>query len=272
MLLLAAFACMAMAGRAEARQESLDEAICRLIETSAKEKGIPPELFTRLIWRESSFRPHVISSAGAQGIAQFMPGTAAEWQLEDPFDPEKAIPASAAYLSALKTQFGNWGLALAAYNAGPKRLSDWLAGGRYLPSETRAYVYFITHRSVDDWVSNDGLKAGEEPAARPVDCLAVVTTVRREVPRLIEGPYAPFGVQLSGNFSKAIAIASYERAAKRFPALLAGRETLILGTRVAGRGRRAFYRVRLPARSLREASLLCDKLHRVGGSCAVLRN
>ncbi|MGN8114595.1 lytic transglycosylase domain-containing protein [Labrys sp. 22185] len=271
-LLSAAFACLAMPGKAQARQESLDEAICRLIETSARANDIPPELFTRLIWRESSFRPHVVSSAGAQGIAQFMPGTAAEWQLDDPFDPEKAIPASAAYLTALKKQFGNWGLALAAYNAGPKRLSDWLAGGRYLPSETRAYVYFITHRNVDDWVSGDGLKAGEEPAAKPVDCLAVVTAVRKEVPRLIEGPYAPFGVQLSGNFSKAIAIASYERAVKRFPAILAGRETLILGTRMAGRGRRAFYRVRLPARSMREASLICDKLHRAGGSCAVLRN
>ncbi|WP_448950909.1 lytic transglycosylase domain-containing protein [Labrys neptuniae] len=272
-LVAAALTGFAGNGQAAARQESLNEAICRLIETSAAANDIPTEFFTRLIWRESSFRPHVISSAGAQGIAQFMPGTAAEWNLDDPFDPEKAIPASAAYLAALKQQFGNWGLALAAYNAGPKRLSDWLADGRYLPSETRAYVYFITHRSVDDWVSDDSSKTGQEPAAKQLDCLAVVTAVSKEVPQLlIEGPYAPFGVQLSGNFSKTIAIASYERAAKRFPAILAGRETLILGTRMAGRGRRAFYRVRLPARTLREAALLCDRLHKAGGSCAVLRN
>ncbi len=269
--LAALFCGLATAGKAQARQESLDETICRLIEATATANGIPPELFIRLIWRESSFRPHVTSSAGAQGIAQFMPGTAAEWKLDDPFDPEKAIPASAAYLTALKTQFGNWGLALAAYNAGPNRLAGWLAGGRYLPAETRNYVYFITRRSVDDWVGDDGLKPPSEPA-KPVNCLALVTAVRKEVPRLIEGPYAPFGVQLSGNFSKALAIASYERALKRFPAVLAGRETLILGSRVAGRGRRAFYRVRLPARTMREASLICDKLHRAGGSCAVLRN
>lgn len=270
-LLLAVFACLATPGKAQARQESLDEAICRLIETSARANDIPPELFTRLIWRESSFRPGVTSSAGAQGIAQFMPGTAAEWKLDDPFDPEKAIPASAAYLTALKNQFGNWGLALAAYNAGPRRLSDWFTRQRYLPAETEAYVRFITHRSVYDWASADGLKREREPA-KPANCLAVVTAVRKEAPRLIEGPYAPFGVQLSGNFSKAIAIASYERAVKRFPAILAGRETLIIGTRMAGRGRRAFYRVRLPARSMREAGLICDRLHRAGGSCAVLRN
>lgn len=262
----------AQSALAQARQETLDEAVCRLIETSAMANSIPPEIFTRLIWRESSFRPGVTSSAGAQGIAQFMPGTAVEWNLDDPFDPEKAIPASAAYLTALKQQFGNWGLALAAYNAGPKRLSDWFDRGRFLPPETEDYVRFITHRSVYDWASGDGLKREREPP-KDETCLALVTSIRKTAPQqLIEGPYAPFGVQLSGNFSKSRAIASYERVAARFPAILAGRETLIIGTRMAGRGRRAFYRVRLPARTMREAGLLCDKLHRAGGSCVVLRN
>ncbi|CAM5776894.1 transglycosylase [Labrys miyagiensis] len=259
-------------GKAWAQQETFDQAVCRLIETAAAAKSIPSEIFTRLIWRESSFRPHVVSGAGAQGIAQFMPGTAQEWNLDDPFDPEKAIPASAAYLAAMKEQFGNWGLALAAYNAGPKRLQDWFDKGRFLPPETEAYVRFITRRSVYDWASLDGLK--HEPKV-PDDkgCLTIVTAIRTTAPQqLFEGPYAPFGVQLSGNFSKSRAIASYERVAARFPAILGGRETLIIGTRMAGRGRRAFYRVRLPAKTMREASLLCDKLHRAGGACVVLRN
>ena len=55
--------------------ETVDQAICRLIETSAEEQGLPVGFFTRLIWRESSFRPHVVSQAGAQGIAQFAPST-----------------------------------------------------------------------------------------------------------------------------------------------------------------------------------------------------
>jgi Transglycosylase SLT domain len=271
LILLVGVAGLLACAPAQARQETLDEAICRLIETSAAANSIPPEIFTRLIWRESSFRPGVTSSAGAQGIAQFMPGTAVEWKLDDPFDPEQAIPASAAYLTALKQQFGNWGLALAAYNAGPKRLSDWFSRNRFLPPETEDYVRFITHRSVYDWASGDGMKREPEPP-KDQGCLALVASIRTTAPQLIEGPYAPFGVQLSGNFSKSQAIASFERVAARFPSILGGRETLILGTRVAGRGRRAFYRVRLPANTMREASLLCDKLHRAGGSCIVLRN
>src|SRR5688572_30669654 len=100
--------------------ETVDEAICRLIETSAAAHALPVGLFTRLIWRESSFRLEVVSRAGAQGVAQFMPGTARGRGLADPFDPEAAIPAAAALLADLSRQFGNLGLAAAAYNAGPE--------------------------------------------------------------------------------------------------------------------------------------------------------
>jgi Transglycosylase SLT domain len=261
-----------MPARARAQQESFDQTICRLIETAALANDLPSDIFTRLIWRESSFRPHVVSVAGAQGIAQFMPGTAQDWNLDDPFDPEKAIPVSAAYLKAMKGQFGNWGLALAAYNAGPKRLQDFFDKGRFLPPETEDYVRFITHRSVYDWALSDGLKREPEPP-KGQNCLAIVTAVRITAPQqFFEGPYAPFGVQLSGNFSKGRAIASYERVAARFPSILGGKETLIIGSRMAGRGRRAFYRVRLPAKTMREASLLCGSLQRAGGACVVLRN
>ncbi|MDQ0390657.1 lytic transglycosylase domain-containing protein [Labrys monachus] len=256
---------------AAGRSETLEETVCRLIETAAAANAVPSGLFTRLIWRESSFRPGVTSSAGAQGIAQFMPGTAAEQGLADPFDPEKAIPASAAYLAGLKSLFGNWGLAVAAYNAGQGRVSNWSRQGGFLPAETELYVRFVTGRSVYDWASEDGLKYRDEPS-KPEACGQVVASIRAGAPQPIEGPYAPFGVQLSGNFSKGRAIASYERVAARFPAILAGRETLVVGTRMAGRGRRAFYRVRLPARSMREADNVCSALRRAGGSCAVLRN
>ena len=72
--------------------ETIDQALCRLIDTSAKASGLPAGFLTRLIWRESSFRTGVTSRAGAQGVAQFMPGTASERGLADPFDPEQAIP------------------------------------------------------------------------------------------------------------------------------------------------------------------------------------
>lgn len=251
--------------------ETIDQTICRLIETSATAENLPVPYFTRLIWRESSFRPGVTSSAGAQGIAQFMPGTAAERGLVDPFDPETAIPASAAYLASLKLRFGNLGLAAAAYNAGPTRLARWIENGGWLPIETEDYVLFITGRSVTDWAAKDPAKP-VEIATEKTDCKTIVASIRKYAPKLYEGPYAPYGVQLAGNFSKTRAIASYQRQVSRYPSLLEGKPTLILGSRVAGRGRRAFYRVRLPAETLREAGNLCRDLRRVGASCIVLRN
>lgn len=273
--LFAALTCAAsfaaMPAFASESQDSVAETICRLIERAAGDHDLPVAFFTRLIWRESSFRPDVTSRAGAQGVAQFMPGTATERGLADPFDPEAAIPASAAYLAALKAQFGNLGLA-AAYNAGPARLSRWLNQGGGLPLETQGYVRFITGRSVEEWRP----AAGEAPPDATIDktdCLPTVASIRRSAPpSLIEGVYAPFGVQLAGNVSKARAIRSYQTLTQRFSSLLADRPTLILGSRIAGRGRAPFYRVRLPMQTAREASVFCDRLRRVGGNCAVLRN
>ena len=299
---------------ARAAEETTVQTICRLIETAADAQQLPRDYFTRLIWRESSFRPHVTSSAGAQGIAQFMPGTAEEQGLDDPFDPEFAIPASAKYLRSLKDRFGNLGLAAAAYNAGPTRLARWIEKGGYLPIETEDYVAFVTGRSVQDWKSGQievldlvqpkvkepgaveprpsdprpageraaGSKSDPNPAKKPSsvamagpktkDCVTLVASIRAYRPSLIEGAYAPFGVQLSGNYSKSIAIASYHRQVARYPSLLEGKPTLILGSRIAGRGRRAFYRVRLPADTLAKANQICNSLQRLGGACVVLRN
>jgi hypothetical protein len=304
-LLLAAL--VSLPNTARAAEESTVQTLCRLIDNAADAHDLPRDYFTRLIWRESSFRPHVTSSAGAQGIAQFMPGTAEEQGLDDPFDPELAIPASARYLKSLRSRFGNLGLAAAAYNAGPTRLARWLESGGYLPLETQDYVLFITGRSVTDWSGKievlqpaegkseapAGDKAAEIPIADPKsaalgvkpngagakragptkqDCATLVASIRSYAPSLIEGAYAPFGVQLSGNFSKSRAIAAYHRQVSRFPSILEGKPTLIIGKRGAGRGRRAFYRVRLPAETLREATRLCQALRDKGGACVVLRN
>ena len=87
---------------------------------------------------ESGFDPDAISPAGAQGIAQFMPATAAAYGLGDPFDPAAAIDAQAHLMSDLLRQFGSPALALAAYNAGPAAV----AGCGCVPAipETTAYV------------------------------------------------------------------------------------------------------------------------------------
>ena len=67
--------------------------LCGIVEASAKAEGLPADFFTKLIWRESSFRPNAVSPAGAQGVAQFMPGTANERGLIDPFDPAVGDPS-----------------------------------------------------------------------------------------------------------------------------------------------------------------------------------
>lgn len=124
------------------------------VEAAARRYDLPVEFFVRLLRQESSFFALAVSRKGAQGIAQFMPQTARSRGLRDPFDPfdpDKAIPAAAAYLSELRHQFGNLGLCAAAYNAGATRVSEWLSGRGELPSETQNYVLKITGRSVVEW-------------------------------------------------------------------------------------------------------------------------
>ena len=129
--------------------------ICEAVKTAAEEHDIPIGFFVRLLWQESRFRSEEVSHAGAQGIAQFMPRTAVEMGLKNPFDPLQAIPASAKFLRKLHDQFGNLGLAAAAYNAGGGRIEKWLSRRSSLPKETRAYVKIITGQKAEAWTDED---------------------------------------------------------------------------------------------------------------------
>jgi hypothetical protein len=84
--------------------------------------GIPTQIFQSLIQTESSWNPQAISSAGAIGLTQLMPGTAAGIGV-DPHDPLQNVAGGAKYLSTQYTKFGNWSDALAAYNGGPGNVS-----------------------------------------------------------------------------------------------------------------------------------------------------
>lgn len=259
------------------QEETVGQALCRVIETSAAARRLPLELFTRLIWRESSFRPTAVSPKGAQGVAQFMPRTAAERGLADPFDPEQAIPASAAYLADLVAQFGNFGLGAAAYNAGPTRVANWLDGKGGLPQETRDYVAFITGRGVDEWAQAKAAGEQDSAVAAPPQksCLELAAALRKRAPAeaiVALAPFAPWGVQLAGNFSKAIALATFARAHQRYASIIGDLQPMIIGTRFRNRGTRAFYRIRVPAQSRTEADALCNRIHGVGGACIVLRS
>lgn len=268
----------------EPPSSGIDQALCRLIDEAARSNNVPAAFLTRLIFQESSFRSGVTSPAGAQGIAQFMPGTAQERGLIDPFDPEQAVPKAAHFLAELRQRFGNWGLAAAAYNGGPNRVASWLAGRGGLPFETENYVLAITGAPADAWAEDARAAAnggGEERPARAASpdasapCATAVAAIRAGGSKgidLREAPFAPWGVQLAGNFSKARALASFQRASAKHRAVIADLQPMIIGTRLRSRGTRAFYRVRLPAVTRGEATALCKRIQAQNGACVVLKS
>ena len=105
-----------------------------------RKHGVPEDLFLRLVQRESGWNPQAVSVKGATGLAQLMPETAALLGV-DPADPRQNIEGGARYLKRMYEKFGNWRLALAAYNAGPGAVETH--GGIPPYDETRAYVVAI---------------------------------------------------------------------------------------------------------------------------------
>src|SRR5689334_7409473 len=145
-------------------RRQVQQSVCLMLESAARANALPVEFFVRLIWRESRFRPGAIgpstrSGRRAVGIAQFMPATAAERNLLDPFNPIEALPKAAEFLKDLRSQFGNLGLAAAAYNAGPGRVRAWMAGTTSMPSQTRTYVVAVTGNSVEEWAAGRDVKS-----------------------------------------------------------------------------------------------------------------
>lgn len=165
--------------------------VCDTLTRAARRNDLPVPFFIRLLFQESRFKPGAVSRAGAQGIAQFMPKTADAVGLDNPFDPLEAIPASARLLRSLFDQFGNLGLAAAAYNAGPKRIQDWLARKGNLPDETQGYVKTITGRPAESWkTASAGAPAIKLPQRAPCQDAAGLLAYNGpdEIPVPLEAP------------------------------------------------------------------------------------
>jgi hypothetical protein len=267
-----------------ARETDTREAMCLMIESAARANDLPLEFFARVIWQESRFQSDAVgpvtrSGQRAQGIAQFMPGTASERRLLDPFDPVQALPKSAEFLGELRNQFGNLGLAAAAYNAGPRRVQEWLAGTGGMPQETRNYVSAITGTTVDEWATAG--RNGKTPDRAP-------TTTCRELMALLRRAPNPFvtqleqhvklgadklwGVQLAAGFNRDRALMMYARAMKRLSSVIGDQDPSLLGTTFRSRGTRTFYQVRIGADTRPAADDLCNRIRRAGGACFVLKN
>ena len=111
---------------------------------------LPARLLQALIWTESRFNPMAVSSAGAAGLTQLMPGTAKELGVTNRHDPAQNIDGGARYLRQMFDRFGSVDLALAAYNAGPRAIAK--AGGIPRNRETPGYVRSV----LDRWMSYTG--------------------------------------------------------------------------------------------------------------------
>jgi Transglycosylase SLT domain len=248
--------------------------ICRAVEQDAAANELPVEFFARVIWQESRFNARAVSSKGAQGIAQFMPQTADFRGLANPFDPIEALHHSASYLHDLKMKFGNLGLAAAGYNAGPGRVSEWLAGRKPLPSETRNYVAIITGWTADEWASPSPPKTAETTIPQGVPCtrLANLILAPKEEARRIAGYVPHWGAQLTANWSESRAWATYRSLQKQFTALIGDREPIVLHARGIGLGSATRYEIRIADDSRLYLEKLCNKLIAAGGACVVLRN
>ena len=262
-----------------AKRPPVDD-ICRTLAQAAADNELPEEFFTRLIWQESRFDPEAVSPAGAQGIAQFMPQTAAARGLMNAFEPLEALQESASYLRELRTTFrGSLGLAAAAYNAGPGQVEAWLAGRRRLPFETQAYVRIVTGYAAEEWASRTPpqLAAATNPApstappgARCVELARLmIDSPRRRRDLTTDPAWGPWGVQLAGTWSEGRVLATYERLRRRHDDILGERLPLVLQ---AYRRAPSRFLVRVSESSRKDADALCAKLRSAGGACVVLRN
>lgn len=258
--------------QAQEKSKPTIEQICSQIKNAAQINKLPPSYFARLIWKESRFDHLAVSPAGAQGIAQFMPATAKQRGLSNPYDYKLAIQASALLLADLKNEFGNLGLASAAYNAGSGRIYGWLKGKRYLPLETEDYVLSITGQTADTFIDRKHTlvqRPLEAKASFEDACikLPIIMSRTKSMAKIIRKPW---GIQIAGNFKKSVALASLKRLRKRIPYLK--RYKAYTQRRKTPMAKRSIYAVRIGANSRKEANAICAKLRQSGGACIVSKN
>ncbi len=256
-------------------RETFNADLCRTLEHFALAHKIPPAFFARLIWRESLFRPEAVSPKGAEGIAQFMPGTARMRGLSNSFDVIDALDASAQYLGEMNTRFGNFGYAAAAYNAGENGLARFLSNDR-LPIETRDYVFAITGATIEMWRDTPPQTAAPElDEEQPFQeaCTVLADTRRMNEPVFAgSADWAPWGVQLAAHYRPAVVDRLFTRAILRLPAPLNAERALVVRQRGGNFGYRPRYAARIGRETREEANRLCAAIRAAAVPCTVFRN
>ena len=281
-----AFACTAMAAPDDqirctndrqncVRLESYITDICQLIERNAAQNNLDPSFLARLLWKESRFEPNAISPKGAQGIAQFMPGTADLYDLEDPFNPAQAIVKAAWYLGHLTDRFGNIGMAAIAYNGGENRAARFMARQTTLPYETLDYVEAITGHDALAWRDNppasEDLRLTLNPDLPFQDACIKLAGDRQLREFMVQPRIYPWGVILASHPNQSGAARQVSRLNRSLRPVLENRRVGYVRKRLTGMPR-AVYTAQVGFESRNEAASFCLRLKRLGGHCIVLAN
>ena len=248
--------------------------ICQHVESAARRHMLDPGYFARLIWQESRFDPNALSPAGAQGIAQFMPGTAKLRDLKDSYNPAEALERSAHYLGELTRTYGNQGLAAVAYNGGEGRANGFLVG-KGLARETINYVRIITGLNAEDWRDNPpkdhDFRLDKNKPFMP-SCLAMAQG--RKVSPLGPPPprWKPWGVQVAFGATEKSARIGVTRLRRSCQNIIrtGQMEYIPIPSRV--HGRRPYVMARVGHSTRNTADQMCRTLSRAGCVCRVYRS
>ncbi|MFV0410541.1 MAG: lytic transglycosylase domain-containing protein [Paracoccus sp. (in: a-proteobacteria)] len=251
--------------------------VCRVIEREATQNGLDKNFLARLIWKESRFEPGAVSPVGAEGIAQFMPGTARIVGLHDPYNPAEAIRSSAAYLSRLSRFYGSVGIAAVAYNGGEGRADRFMRDGGTLPYETQDYVEAITGFNAWRW-------RDDPPTADKIDLrldgdvpfLDACTRLagNRELREFGTHPReqaAPWGVILASHPTRGGVQRQVNRLNRALRPILGGKNVTLV-RRTLRKGAPRVYTAQVGWNSRSGASTFCQKTRSIGLSCIVLKN
>ncbi|MDO5612809.1 MAG: lytic transglycosylase domain-containing protein [Paracoccus sp. (in: a-proteobacteria)] len=249
--------------------------VCTMIERNAADHQLDPNFLARLLWKESRFEPSAVSPAGAQGIAQFMPGTARLYRLDDPFNPAQAIAKSAWYLRYLTDMFGNVGLAAVAYNGGENRAQRFINEMTVLPYETQDYVQSITGHNAWAWRDNppggDALKLALDDALPFHDACVKLAGNRSLREFTVPQRVFPWGVLVASHPTQSGAQQQVQRLNRTLRPILGGQQVGFV-RRPLRNGTRPVFTAQVGFQSRGEAGAFCNRLRAAGGTCIVLRN